>query len=151
MDRKLAVGIFLVMIVLVCGIIGAIIMRINAPKQEMGESFVVQFVSGTEYNIGEEGQVIVEARYSNGTSAFSTACLISIWYPDKSTFLLENASSGANGNQYIVFTVPNVTGVYEYQAECSGIGVVSKSFHVSAFQNETTQKLLRHIKAVVEG
>jgi len=113
---------------------------------------VVQFVSGTEYNIGEAGQVIVEARFVNGSSAFVGSCLLSVWYPDKSLFVSQNGTTGSNGNQYIEFTVPDVTGVYEYQADCplvTGDGVVSKSFHVSEFQNETTVKLLRRIKAVV--
>jgi len=111
---------------------------------------VMSFVSGTEYNIGEAGQVIVEARFSNGTSALSASCLMSIWYPDKSLFLLGNGTTGSNGNQYVQFTVPNMTGVYEYQAICPMVtgknGTVSKSFHVSEFQNATTARLNR-IKA----
>ena len=58
----------------------------------------------------------------------------------------------SDGNQYVNFTIPNVTGVYEYQASClltnGFFGTVSKSFHVSEFQNETLSKL-RHIKAVM--
>lgn len=111
---------------------------------------MMSFVSGTEYNIGEAGQVIVEARFANGTSALSASCLMSIWYPDKSLFLLGNGTTGVNGNQYVQFTVPNMTGVYEYQAICPMVtgrnGTVSKSFHVSEFQNLTTERLNR-IKA----
>jgi len=113
---------------------------------------VMQFVSGTEYNIGEAGQVIVEARFSNGTSALLLPCNFSVLYPDKSVFLVQNGTNGPNGNQYVMFIVPNVTGVYEYQADCLLVmgknSVVSKSFHVSEFQNETSTTLHR-IKAVI--
>jgi hypothetical protein len=110
------------------------------------------FVSGTEYNIGEAGQVIVEARYANGTSALQ-GCEMTIWYPNKGVYVVENATFGPNGNQYIEFTVPNVTGVFEYQAICTlegnRTGVLSKSFHVSEFQNDTSTKLNR-VRAVVK-
>jgi hypothetical protein len=132
--------------VLVLVIVIAVLFPMKAVKiQDVGPTLV--FVSGTEYNIGEAGQVIVEARYKNGSSALVGLCLMTIWYPDKSLFLTQNALVESNGNQYVNFTVPNMTGVYEYQSNCS-IGVVSKSFHVSEFQNETTEKLLRRIKAV---
>jgi len=111
----------------------------------------MQFVSGTEYNIGEAGQVIVEARFANGTAAFASACSFSVWYPDKSVFMVQNGTTGPNGNQYVAFTIPNMTGVYEYQASCPLVtgktGVISKSFHVSEFQNMTTERLNR-IRAV---
>jgi hypothetical protein len=120
-------------------------------KSDVVEDPALQFVSGTEYNIGEEGQVIVEARFGNGTSALQ-GCEMSIWYPDKTVFIIENATAGANGNEYVVFTVPNVTGVYEYQADCTLTtnkrGIVSKSFHVSSFQNDTSVKLNR-VQAVI--
>lgn len=114
---------------------------------------VLQFVSGTEYNVGEFGQVITEARYLNGSSALQ-ACNFTIWYPDKLPFVVVVGVSSVSGNQYMNFTVPNLTGVYEYQAQClydnGKFGVVSKSFHVSEFQNDTSTKLNR-VKAVIEG
>ena len=112
---------------------------------------VMQFVSGTEYNIGEAAQVIVEARFANGTAAFSGACDFSVWYPDKTLFMTQSGATGPNGNQYVNFTVPNQTGVFEYQAVCPLVtninGTISKSFHVSEFQNMTTERLNR-IRAV---
>ena len=109
------------------------------------------FVSGTEYNVGERGQIIVEARFLNGTSAISNNCTMSIWYPDKALYLSAISILSNSGNQYIEFIVPNVTGVYEYQATCpliTGDDVTSsKSFHVSEFQNDTSYKLNR-IRAV---
>lgn len=113
---------------------------------------VMSFISGTEYNVDEAGQVIVEARYATGMSALDGPCTIFIWYPNKTLFLEANGTAGPNGNQYIEFIVPNLTGVYEYQANCSlegnRRGVISKSFHVSEFQNDTLTKLSR-IRAVI--
>ena len=87
---------------------------------------------------------------SNGTS---TACNITVWYPDKSVFInATNSTAAPSENQYIDFTVPNSTGIYEYQAVCTlagnKTGVISKSFHVSEFQNDTSTKLNR-IRAVM--
>jgi len=112
---------------------------------------ILQFVSGTEYNVGEVGQVITEARYLNGTSALQN-CSFTIWYPDKTLFMTDLGVNSTSGNQYINFTTPNATGVYEYQAQCNldngRFGVLSKSFHVSEFQNDTSVKLNR-VKAVI--
>lgn len=111
----------------------------------------LSFVSGTEYNIGEAGQVIVEARFANGSSALA-ACQLLAWYPDKSLFFNMSGAVSISGAEYVDFVVPNKTGVYEYQAQCSYLGggsnVVGKSFHVSEFQNDTFTKLNR-IKAVM--
>jgi uncharacterized protein YfaS (alpha-2-macroglobulin family) len=111
----------------------------------------LQFVSGTEYNIGEQGQVITEARYLNGTSALQN-CTFAIWYPAKTLFADGNGTLSTSGNQYLAFIVPNATGVYEYQAQCTydngRFGVISKSFHVSEFQNDTSTKLNR-VRAVM--
>jgi hypothetical protein len=113
---------------------------------------VLAFVSGTEYNVGERGQVIVEARFNNGSSAIASNCTIKVWYPDKSLFLSELSFLSTADNQFIEFVVPNMTGVYEYQATCPlSVGsnnTVSKSFHVSEFQNETLTNL-RRVRAVM--
>lgn len=120
------------------------------PDAIVSEQWTLRFVSGTEYNVGEAGQVIVEVRNQAGSSV-ATNCTMSVWYPDKSLFLSQLGQPSATGNQYVNFTIPAVTGVYEYQANCTLPGnrdaVVSKSFHVSEFQNETLTKL-RRIKAV---
>jgi len=122
----------------------------DRPDATITEEWTLRFVSGTEYNVGEAGQVIVEVRDRAGSSV-ATNCTLSVWYPDKSLFLQQQGQASVTGNQYVNFTVPAVTGVYEYQANCTLPGprsaVVSKSFHVSEFQNETLTKL-RRIKAV---
>jgi hypothetical protein len=121
------------------------------------------FVSGTEYTISEAGQSIVEARFKNGTSAFDYTggvcvvfdenttcplvppCTMRLWYPNKTLFLSQDTVTSASETEYIAFTTPNVTGIYEYQADCLLLGgrrgVISKAFHVSAFQNDTTERL----------
>jgi uncharacterized protein YfaS (alpha-2-macroglobulin family) len=109
---------------------------------------MMQFVSGTEYNIGDAGQVIVEIRDVN-SNTLNANCSMLVWYPDKSVFLQQGAVLSATGNYFINFTVPNVTGIFEYQANCTRNEksyVTSKSFHVSEFQNATTARLNR-IKA----
>ena len=133
------------------GIVWFVAMRAPVDQWDMP---ILQFVSGTEYNIGEQGQVITEARYLNGSSALQ-ACNFTIWYPDKTPFQMDvGGTLSASGNQYVNFTVPNMTGVYEYQAQCvydnGKFGVISKSFHVSEFQNDTSTKLNR-VRAVIEG
>lgn len=101
------------------------------------ETPILNFVSGTEYKPGQEGQVIVEARYRNGTSAInSTNCFASVWYPDKSIFINNTMMnlSDSNGNAFINFTIPDTDGVYEYQSTCT-VGfndiTASHSFHVT--------------------
>ena len=96
---------------------------------------VLGIVSGTEYVIGDAGQVIAEVRAMNGSNLQSN-CTISIWYPDKSSFLVAQTADSASGNYYVNFTAPNVTGVYEYRASClvarnNKTVVGSKSFHIS--------------------
>jgi hypothetical protein len=111
----------------------------------------VSFVSGTEYNIGEAGQVIAEVRRQDGSQVLTTNCSFLVWYPNKTQFLQQGGVVAPSGNWYVNFTVPPVTGVYEYQANCTWPGhssVASKSFHVSEFQNETLTKL-RRIRAEI--
>jgi len=136
--------------VIVVGITGYVAIGGLMSQHPVAEP-TMQFVSGTEYNIGEKGQVIVEIRDIAGNPAQSN-CTVSVWYPDKSIFLSDAVTViSASGNSYIDFIVPNMTGVYEYQANCTAVGkqmIMSKSFHVSEFQNETWVTLHR-IKAVI--
>lgn len=98
---------------------------------------VMSFVSGTEYKPGQIGQVIVEARYPNGTSVINgTNCLASVWNPDKTSFITNQTmnASDSNGNAFIEFIVPDVDGVFEYQSVCEVNGksyTASHSFHVT--------------------
>jgi hypothetical protein len=132
------------MVLLCVGIFGAITMLGGDREPEFPD---LGFVSGTEYNIGEAGQVIVEARFNNGSSGIAPPCEIKIWYPSKFLWIQENTTTSASDNEFINFTTPNVTGIYEYQAMCPMVvgpaKTISKSFHVSSFQNETSQRLNR--------
>jgi hypothetical protein len=73
----------------------------------------------------------------NGTSITEAVdCKASIWFPDKTLYIEEQQMIlGPNGNGYVMFPVPSIEGVYEYQARCSIVpgsdNVASKSFHVS--------------------
>jgi len=111
-------------------------------KESLSESWEVSFVSGTEYFPNQEGQVIVEARLSNGTSVIYdtggniTNCVANIWYPDKSSYIATGPMilHSNSENAFIEFIVPAEAGVYEYQAICSVDGEskrISKSFHVT--------------------
>jgi hypothetical protein len=152
MDNPIPAWMWVGMAFMAVGSIVAVIWLASSAVKEGIETPAptIQFVSGTEYNLREQGQVIVEIRDIVGDPVQSN-CTISVWYPDKSSFILNQPTNlSSSGNSYIEFQVPNVTGVYEYQANCTAMGrrmVISKSFHASEFQNETWTTLHR-IKAV---
>ena len=106
----------------------------SSPLVFSDDGVFLSFVSGTEYSFGDAGQVIVEVRDRNSVPVASV-CYVSIWYPDKSLFMDSVlANSSVTGNYYVAFIVPQVRGVYEYQANCTVNAqsrIVSKSFHVS--------------------
>ena len=60
------------------------------PVQNQDQGVTMSFVSGTEYKPGQAGQVIVEARYSNGTSAIDNDIIFVIG--GISNILFDNAS-----------------------------------------------------------
>ena len=84
-------------------IIGTVV-KLNSNSNEPLVNMV--FVSGTEYNVGEQGQVIVEARFLNGSSAINGACNLTVWYPDKSVYLSVPSISSASGAEYTGFVIP---------------------------------------------
>lgn len=99
------------------------------------DEMVFKFVSGTEYVPTDEGQVIVELRDRQYNSINAT-CYVSILYPNKTLFVnhQEMADTASVGTQYYNFTVPTVSGVFEYSANCTYLGnnyIVGQSFHVS--------------------
>jgi hypothetical protein len=105
------------------------------PQTSMPE-YVVKFVSGTEYQVGEDGQTIVRLSDKNGIGVVADSCNVSIWYPNKTAWytLEPMVSGGADGSWYLQWTTQNQIGVYEEYAECvkgdKSYGV-SSSFHVS--------------------
>jgi len=101
----------------------------------------VKFISGTEYQQGEVGQVIVRVVNAWGIPISADYCNVTVYYPDKTVFIDNQpmTQGGAPGSWYYVFTTPfTQIGVYEEYVVCQVtlpagprlIGAGS-SFHVS--------------------
>lgn len=94
----------------------------------------VNIVSGTEYEPGETGKIVVEIRdrFSNPLEA---NCSVTILYPEGSVWVNDDwMNETVIGTYFYDFTVQNITGIYEYSTSCqrgSRNYVVGKSFHVS--------------------
>lgn len=100
----------------------------------------LSMVSGTEYISGEEGQVIARIADRNGRPISGALCNATILFPEKSFFMLEREMSQAqtSGNYFVTFTVPAITGIYEYNVDClvgDDLITTSRSFHVSPAYN----------------
>jgi len=99
------------------------------------------FVSGTEYQQGTAGQIIVKVQNIFGRPINATWCNVSIYYPDKTLFVNNQPMTygGAPGSWYYAFTTPfTQIGVYEAYVQClvplpGGARILgaSKAFHVS--------------------
>lgn len=97
----------------------------------------LSIVSKTEYVPLDEGQVISEFRNLLTRQPINATCYASILYPNKTAFITDQNMQfqSGPGTHYINFSVPNVEGVYEYQARCEYNGInytTSKAFHVSS-------------------
>jgi len=101
----------------------------------------IVFISGTEYQKGEPGQVIVRVVNAWGVPISADYCNVTVYYPDKTKFIDNQAMTqgGAPGSWYYTFTTPfTQIGVYEEYVICGvtlpagqrTIGAGS-SFHVS--------------------
>ena len=98
------------------------------------------FVSGTEYQQGSPGQIIVKVQNAYGNPINASWCNVTIYYPDKSVFVNDTPmiQGGAPGSWYYAFTTPYTQiGVYEAYVQCSvpmpwGNQILdsSKAFHV---------------------
>ena len=103
-------------------------------------SALLSMVSGTEYISGEQGQIIIRLEDSKGNPLSNANCLVSVLYPDKSFFIVDEQmqSTTVSGNYYISFITPENEGVYEEYVVCDITGrdiYISSSFHVSAGLN----------------
>ncbi len=96
-------------------------------------------VSKTEYYANETGQVIVRLSDWKG-SPLSATCNATIIFPNKTFWMIDQSLSASSilGNYYMVVTIPDILGVYEYSFDCvvSLHGAPyrlkkSSSFHVS--------------------
>lgn len=131
-----------VFIVVVAGIVH-VLLWVGWAKNPVEDG--IQFVSGTEYFPGQEGQVALIIVKSDGNVVtFAYGCNHTILYPNKTLFQQGNYTMNTSlGTYFTNFTVPDVEGVFEYQSACvkdSGeseqtvIGskmVAGKSFHVT--------------------
>ena len=131
MEKKILIPIFL--IVAIAGIGIAI--------QGYGTGSKVQFISGTEYQIGEVGETIVRTVNVWGVPITANWCNVTIYYPDKTVFVDNQpmTQGGGAGSWYYKFTTPfTQIGVYEEYVTCgitlpSGTKILGagSSFHVS--------------------
>jgi len=117
---------------------------------------ILSFVSSTEYQSGEPGQIIVKVHNVYGIPITAYGCNVSIYYPDKTLFVDSQAMTqgGAPGSWYYQFTPPfDKIGVYEAYVTCnvslpggrSRILSASKAFHVSqplSLINETSSAMI---------
>ena len=110
----------------------------------------VTFVSGTEYQVGENGQTIVRVVNAFGQPVSANWCNVTIYYPDKTKFVDNQpmTQGGAPGSWYYTFVTPNQIGVYEQSVVCEVTTITgtrqiaaAKSFHVQqtlTLVNETS-------------
>lgn len=100
----------------------------------------LKFISGTEYQLGENAQVIVRVVDAWGNGINASYCNVTIYYPNKSPFVTNVAMTqgGATGSWYYNTNPDTQIGVYEEKVNC-GVTTVSgartigagSSFHVS--------------------
>lgn len=113
----------------------------------------LKFISGTEYQVGESGQVIVRVVDAYGNGVTATWCNVTIYNPSKVAIETNQpmVSGGATGSWYYNFTTASDIGVYEEQVYCKVtspnkvIGAGS-SFHVQqtlTMLNETSSAQVR--------
>jgi len=103
---------FLIATVILLGVIG-----FAYGKYEHG---AVNFVSGTEYQIGERGSTIVSVTNVFGDPISVDWCNETIYYPNKTVFVDNQpmTQGGAPASWYYEFTVPNQLGNYEQYVVC---------------------------------
>jgi len=114
----------------------------------------INFVSGTEYQIGEKGSTIISVTDAFGNAVSADWCNVTIYYPDKTVFVNAQpmTQGGAPGSWYYEFTVPNQLGNYEQYVVCqvttiTGTRQISarKAFHTSqplTLVNETSSAIV---------
>jgi hypothetical protein len=137
-------------------VIALIAVAVYASTTYAGVGANVNFISGTEYQQGEIGQVIVRATDAWGNPITADWCNTTIYNPDK-TVLVNNTAmtqGGSPGSWYYGFTTPfTQIGVYEEYVKCqvtlpAGVRTLGagSSFHVSqtlTMLNETASAQIR--------
>jgi hypothetical protein len=106
----------------------------SADSKQQPSDLTMTMVSGTEYVMGDMGQIIVELRNRTFDPISDAECNTTIQYHNKTTFVQDGQMIlGSIGTFYYNFTVPDVSGVYEYSVLCVRNGkkyIIGKSFHV---------------------
>jgi len=139
-------------------IVGIAISGIVFATKYQGYGAQVRFISGTEYQQGETGQVIVRVTDAWGMPISADYCNVTVYYPDKTVFINNQPmiQGGAPGSYYYTFTTPfTQIGVYEEYVVCGvtlpagkrSLGAGS-SFHVSqtlTMLNETASAVAKII------
>lgn len=101
-------------------------------SQEDGVS--INMISGTEYIVGDAGQIIMELRNKNFEAITDANCSATIQYHNKTIFLGgDMLGNPETGTYYFNFTVPDAVGVFEYSVDCergTRHYITGKSFHV---------------------
>jgi len=102
-----------------------------------------KIISGTEYQSGEEGQVIAYVEDADGNPITGATGVVTIRYPNTTVWL--NAVSMAeigNGLYYYNFTTPAITGMYTaFVNITSGVNsdTEGKAFHIAPWANLITK------------
>jgi len=77
-------------------------------------------VFGTEYSPGDEGRVFVQVLSDTFTPVNNAICTLSIFYPNNSRFVSDEAMMGLERGFYFYdFIAPEVTGVYMIDVSCN--------------------------------
>jgi hypothetical protein len=137
-------------------IVGIAIAGAFVAVNNYGVGASIKFISGTEYQQGEPGQVIVRVVNAWGVPINADWCNVTIYYPDKTVFVNNQpmTKGGAPGSWYYQFTTPyDQIGVFEEYVVCQvtlpagprllGAG---SSFHVQqtlTMLNETASAQVR--------
>jgi len=150
MNKKLLIA-SVISIITIAGIIGYSTLA-------EGYGAKLTFISGTEYQQGENGQTIVRITNAWGVPITADSCNVTIWYPNKTIFVNNQAMTqgGSAGSWYYTFTTPfTQTGVYEEYVSCqvtlpAGVRTLGagSSFHVSqtlTMLNETSSAIAKII------
>lgn len=116
----------------------------------------MEITSRTEYIGGDIGQVLTDVRFAISNMPAPATCWASALYPDKTALFTNEPMSGTVlGTYNYSFTVPNIEGVYEYQAICEvspGRNVTrSKAFHVSSAFRLLTEDIRSQVSFLEMG
>lgn len=129
-----------------------LLLALSAPVYALADSGTAT-VSGTEYQVGDNGTVYAHVLYLNGTPANSATLNLTLWRPN-GTKELDTVSmtfiTGSNGIYLYNFTVPSIVGVYVADiVSTNPTGYGSDEVHVATAVNLTCENVTCNISANV--